>query len=390
MQKEILIITNYFPPEKGAASNRIFDMANAYKNNDYKVLVVCPLPNYPKGKIFKAYKNKYVLTENIEGLEIKRLWLFASNSKNKFLRLLSMLSFGLNLFVYLLFKKTPKKVIIQCSPLFVGFFGVVISKLKRKIIILNVSDLWPLAGLQMGILKKGFYYNILERVERFNYKSARLILGQSKEILNHIKLIFPEKSFYLYRNLPNFKAPKNIQTKNLNEIKIVYAGLLGVAQGVANICENIKLPKNVIFDIYGDGPEVERIIEQSNENSQLNYHGLVNRDKLHKVLVHYNFTLIPLTNRIYGSVPSKIFEYSRLGLPIIFLSEGEGSELVDKYRLGYTLKDNDINGLNNLISNLANQTQTPLISSVEIRKNAIEAFDFNTQFKKLLETMNSL
>ena len=111
MQKEILIITNYFPPEKGAASNRIFDMANAYKNNDYKVLVVCPLPNYPKGKIFKAYKNKYVLTENIEGLEIKRLWLFASNSKNKFLRLLSMLSFGLNLFVYLLFKKTPKKVV---------------------------------------------------------------------------------------------------------------------------------------------------------------------------------------------------------------------------------------------------------------------------------------
>ena len=59
MQKDILIITNYFPPEKGAAANRIFDMAKAYKNNGYEVLVVCPLPNYPKGKIFKAYKKKH-------------------------------------------------------------------------------------------------------------------------------------------------------------------------------------------------------------------------------------------------------------------------------------------------------------------------------------------
>ena len=122
--------------------------------------------------------------------------------------------------MYSLFKKTPKKVIIQCSPLFVGFFAVLISKLKHKTIILNVSDLWPLAGLQMGILKKGFYYSLLERIERFNYKSARLILGQSEEILKHIKFILPKKNLCLYRNLPNFEVPKNFQAKNINEISL--------------------------------------------------------------------------------------------------------------------------------------------------------------------------
>ena len=389
MQKEILIITNYFPPEKGAAANRIFDMAKAYKSNDYEVLVVCPLPNYPKGSIFKGYKNKLVLSENIEGIEIKRLWLYASNSKKKFLRLISMISFGLNLFVYLLFKKTPKKVIIQCSPLFVGYFGVLISKLKRKTIILNVSDLWPLAGLQMGILKKGFYYNLLERIEYFNYRSARLILGQSEEILEHVKSIMPKKNLFLYRNLPNFIVPKKTQSKNIKEIKIVYAGLLGVAQGVANICEQITFPDNVTFDIYGDGPETKRIIALSNGNPQINYHGLIDRNELHNALINYDFTLIPLSNRIYGSVPSKIFEYSRLGLPIIFLSEGEGSDLVDKYRLGYTFKDNDFKSLNDLISDLANKNKKPLISS-EIQKTAMKVFDFNIQFNKLLEKTNSI
>ena len=125
------------------------------------------------------------------------------------------------------------------------------------------------------------------------------------------------------------------------------------------------------------------------KNTQIEYYGLINRDELHSKLIHYDFTLIPLTNRIYGSVPSKIFEYSRLGLPIIYLSEGEGSNLVNKYRLGYTIRDNDFKRLNSLISDLANQKKT-LFKNSEIQQTSKGVFDFNNQFKKLLENTNSL
>ena len=74
---------------------------------------------------------------------------------------------------------------------------------------------------------------------------------------------------------------------------------------------------------------------------------------------------------------------------IIFLSEGEGSDLVNKYKLGYTLKDNDFNGLNNLISHIANQRIAPFKSS-ELQKTSKEVFDFNIQFNKLLERTNSI
>ena len=159
MRKDILIISNYFPPESGAASNRIYTLASSLTENNYEVTVVCPLPNYPFGKIFDTHKGKRYSKTIENNLIVYRLWLFASNSKNKFVRLFSMLSFAIHLFFFLLFKKTPKKVLIQCSPLFVGFFGVLISKIKRKKIILNVSDLWPLAGLEMGLLNKGRYYS---------------------------------------------------------------------------------------------------------------------------------------------------------------------------------------------------------------------------------------
>ena len=54
--EELLIITNYYPPEKGAAANRMEQLALKLKQNNYSVSVVCPLGNYPEGKLFTAYK----------------------------------------------------------------------------------------------------------------------------------------------------------------------------------------------------------------------------------------------------------------------------------------------------------------------------------------------
>lgn len=119
MQK-LMIITSYFPPEIGGASNRIFHLTQGLKT-DYDVTVVTPLPNYPKGKIFSEYRGKFKTKTHENSINVIRLWLYASKSKNKFLRLFAMLSYSISLVWFFIWNKIPDKVIVQSPPLLVAF-----------------------------------------------------------------------------------------------------------------------------------------------------------------------------------------------------------------------------------------------------------------------------
>ena len=382
--KDVLIITNYFPPEIGAASNRIFHLAEGLKT-DYNVCVLCPLPNYPTGTIFENYKNKITVTENLKGITIKRLWVYPSISKNKFVRLFSMLSYSFSLMWYFLWHKIPKTVIIQSPPLLVAFTSLFFLKSKKHKLILNISDLWPSAGLELGALKKGLGYKLLKKIERYNYKKAHIILGQSEEIIAHTKTITTKPKTFLYRNYPNFETPELLSNDPVKseKIKLVYAGLLGVAQGILNLCKKLDY-SYLEFHIYGTGAEEKELIDYISNNPKLSiiFHGSISRTELHQELLKYDLTIIPLLNRIYGSVPSKIFEYAKLGLPIIYFGGGEGETIIKKNNLGWIAEAGNYQLLNHTLSQI-NLEELNTSLKIEIQKSAATHFDFKLQLENL-------
>jgi len=386
--RDILIVTNYFPPETGAASNRIYHLAQGLHNNNYNISVITPLPNYPNGKVFKGYRGKYKISSNENGLKIHRLWIYASNSKNKVLRLFAMLSYSLSLLWYFVWHKIPKTIIIQSPPLLVAFTCMLFLKSNKRKLILNVSDLWPLAGYELGALKKNFSYRLLEKIENFNYRKANLILGQSQEILTHIAKRYPQKNTFLYRNYPDFKNRQTtIQNSSGDKIKIVYAGLLGIAQGVYKLCKQLDYSK-IEFHIYGAGSEKEKIEKFILKNTELpiKYHGEVTRVKLHNELINYDLVIIPLLNRIYGSVPSKIFEYAKLGLPMLYFGSGEGEDIINKYGLGWVAESGNYKELNATILHI-NKADISKKLKEHILKVAQNEFNFDTQFENLKEVI---
>ncbi len=389
--EEITIISNYYPPEKGAAANRIEQLALKLNKNNYQVTVICPLGNYPKGKLFPEYQSKFSVTETRDNITVKRLWIYPSVSKNILVRIVSILSFSTCLFFYLLFKKTSKKVVVQSPPLLLSFIAVFVLSFKNKKIILNVSDLWPLAAIELNALKKdSLSHKFSLFLERFIYKKSSLILGQSNEIITHIKSILPDKKCFLYRNYPDHNVSEmELVTEENKPIKIFYAGLLGVAQGVLDLCKNIDLKGlNVELHLFGDGAEKNQLESfiLANNDSKIYFHGMLERTELHHQIKTFDVAIVPLTARIYGSVPSKIFEYAALGFPILYFGGGEGEVIVEGNNLGWVAPVGDFKKLNQILAEIALLSKTDLAS----KKKAIffiaqTHFDLDKQIADLIK-----
>ena len=388
--QEILIISNYYPPEKGAAANRIEQLALKLYENNYKVSVICPLGNYPKGELFPEYKGKFSVTENRDNITVKRLWIYPSVSKNLIVRIISVLSFSLSLFFYLLFKKTPRKVVVQSPPLLLSFISVFVLSVKNKKIILNISDLWPLAAVELNALKENsFSHKFSLFLEHFIYKKASLIIGQSNEIIAHLKSIIPDKKCYLYRNFPDHKVENLELVTNQNQpIKIFYAGLLGIAQGVLELCEKIDLTAlNIEIHIFGDGAEKNQIeaLVLTKKRGAFFFHGMMERKDLHETLKTFDIAIVPLKTRIYGSVPSKIFEYGSLGFPILYFGGGEGETIVNENNLGWVAKVSNYTDLNEKLISISNLNKSELdIMKKDIFKTSENVFNLDIQISDLI------
>ncbi|MEO8209828.1 MAG: glycosyltransferase WbuB, partial [bacterium] len=145
---KLVILTQYFYPEMGAPSNRLLELIKGFKKNGWDISVITAMPNYPKGKIFNSYKGKFKVEEKLDGFNILRFWLYASNSAKKFPRIISMLSFSLTSLLSVPFvrKFNPDFFFVESPPLTLGFSAYILSQLSKSKLIMNVSDLWPLTA----------------------------------------------------------------------------------------------------------------------------------------------------------------------------------------------------------------------------------------------------
>ena len=110
------------------------------------------------------------------------------------------------------------------------------------------------------------------------------------------------------------------------------------------------------------------------------------REELHGELLQYDISIIPLLNRIYGSVPSKIFEYARLGIPMLYFGGGEGEDIINEFNLGWIAEPTNYEALNEVISSISAGMFTDDFRR-DIQQSAITQFDFNKQLRQLEEVL---
>ena len=380
----------------GAPPNRLLELSMGFRKNGWDVSVVTAMPNYPKGKIFGEYKGRFSADEEIQNIRVLRYWMYASNAAKSLPRIMSMLSFSFtSLFSYGFIKNyKPDFIFAESPPLTLAFSGYLLSRFTGARFIMNVSDVWPLSAKELGVISDGFLYKKLESFEKFLYSKSFLCSGQSEEIVAHIKES-GAKSVYLFRNGVDVNRFKESKMKFITgeNIKIVYAGLLGVAQGIFEIVRNIDFSElGSEFHIYGEGAEKSELENylKENKNKNIYLHKSVSREEIPEVLSKYYCTIIPLVNSIYGAVPSKIYEAMAAGLPVLFSGSGEGAKIIDENKAGLVSRPKDYVSLKENIMKLKNSLTLRNEMSESGRKLAEEKFDRNRLIDEFSEELISI
>lgn len=392
---KVLIVTERYWPEVGAAPSRLANMAEGMTKHGLEVDVLTSLPNYPKGEIFDGYKNCMSKTEVRNGVKLFRYWLYATVSRNPLARILNMFSFAVMIWLFMFrFNKIKSydRVIIQTPTLVVAASAMLLfKKLFRKTCILNVSDIWPLTAVDMGAIKEGSRsFRFLSMLERFLYRNSDGILGQSQEILDHIKGFKNKGQLFLYRNLQHYELSESYKAKD-TALKVVFSGMLGVAQDVAGIVKNIPFKDlGVEFHIFGGGKQLEEIQNWISENPDGNVyaHGFIPKEEISKRLQEMDVSIVPLATRIRGAVPSKIYDTLPQGLPILFCGGGEGADFIGGNNLGLVSDPGDYDALQENIKTFSEMTNEEF---EKIRTKCFEISKTQLNFEKQMkETISFL
>ncbi len=76
----ILYLSQYFFPEVGATQTRAYEMASNWVRLGHHVTLIAELPNHPSGVIPPAYRGRLFQKDQLDGIEVIRVWVKASCS----------------------------------------------------------------------------------------------------------------------------------------------------------------------------------------------------------------------------------------------------------------------------------------------------------------------
>lgn len=362
----ILLLTQYFPPEIGAAQTRLFELGQELSTLDWEVEVLTALPNYPTGRVFEGYDVKKPLKEAIGRLSVVRVPLrpaqqgFADRLLCYFSFVRSAVRWGPTICV------KPDVLFVESPPLFIGHAGVRLSRHWSVPMVFNVSDLWPESAKFMGVVKNRLVLAGAEALELSYYRRASLVTGTSDEIIESVRRRCPSTDAEVITNgvdIDRF-GPQfiNEEARSLlgdqDRVTFTYAGVMGLAQGlnqVLDVAAAVRDLHQVQFVLIGDGADRESLRRRIDVENLHNVRLLQAqpKEKIPALLAASQVGFHVLKFAIPGAVPSKIYEAMASRLPILFAGEGEGARRVLKAGAGLTVPYGDIRALEEAVRRLA-------------------------------------
>ncbi len=349
----ILHLSQYFPPEPGAVQVRAHAMAANLVQRGHQVTVLTEMPNHPVGVIHPEYRGKILVREELDGIDVVRVWVKASPRKTLGTRMAFYLTYMVNAALRGLALRGPYDVVfVNSPPLFVGGAGLALGYLRRTPFVFEVQDLWPESAVQMGELNNPHYIRWATWLEEACYRRARRIVAVTDGIYERLRERgYPADELTLIENGSNTAIfcpqPRELGARIRAELGLqdqfiaLYGGIMGLAQGIETLVETARLlldEPDVHIVLVGGGPR-RQAIEELVDTYHLPNLTLLPSQPLQAMpayLTAANVALVPLRDLdlFHGARPTKMFDAWACQRPTIVSVAGEARRIMEQAGAG--------------------------------------------------------
>jgi glycosyltransferase involved in cell wall biosynthesis len=401
----ILFLTDNFPPEVNAPATRTFEHCREWVKAGHEVTVITCAPNFPSGRVFAGYTNRLWSREQMEGINVLRVWTYITANEGFLRRTVDYASFFLTAVPASLFVRKVDLIVATSPQLFAPCAAFAAGLLKWRRYIFELRDLWPESIRAVGAMDSSILLNALEGLELFLYRRAAAVISVTNAFSNNliargiardkIHVVMNGADLSRFRPLPRNEA---LARRLGLEGKFVagYVGTHGMAHNLTTLLEAARLIENapdcdaIRFLFLGDGAEKATLMARA---AELGLQTVVFVDSVPRQEVPDYWSLVDVsvihlkrTPLFETVIPSKLFECMAMGIPVLHGVAGESAEIVTREGAGLCFEPENPTELAALISRLY---RSPA-ECATIARSALAAsskYDRKAQAERMLETL---
>ena len=361
------VVTQYFSPETVPFP---ISVPVALAERGHSVRVVTGFPNYPAGRLFPGYRQRFGVTEQHGAMRVRRCPIWISHSRNPLGRILNYLSFAVSSLSASRFLRDADVVYVYATQMTAALAPFLWRKLRGTPYVLHVQDLWPesitgsgMVGGRAGAVISALLRPLLRRA----YRSAAATIGITPSMTRALveRGVPADRAGTVWNWAPPAEpdpkapAPRDERRAPDGTTRVLYAGNLGRLQDLETVLHAFArlADEPITLDVLGDGvAEAElRALARSLGLTRVRFHGRVGPAEVAARAARADYQLIPLRDLpvFRMTIPSKFQAGLAQGLPVVTNVAGDLADLVLEHGLGFVAAPGDPDDLARAIRDAA-------------------------------------
>jgi colanic acid biosynthesis glycosyl transferase WcaI len=334
----LLVLSINYAPEPTGFAPHVTDLCEYLAGRRHNVTVLTGFPFAPYWKRYDGYAGKPVTFESVNGVELVRLTHFIPRKPSSTLQRILMegtfcLAAGM---VLMRFGRSQWDVVLYVGAQpSLAMLAKLIGNVKKIPYVVAINDLAAQAAGDTGIVRTGLVRGVLAKFEYSAYSGASGAMVLCESFRDALR-----KSGYPDEKIRMIRSPINIDnihpTKDKHAFRrwfgiaeksfvVLWAGSMGIKQGLTNIVEACKLLKgmdvSVLWVLVGNGEarfSLEAEVREWNLGPYVRLLPFQAENRLSDMFSAADVLLLNQLSTVKNTViPSKLLTYMAAGRPVL-------------------------------------------------------------------------